>query len=92
MYELKEYLKSINTTKQNLMDSDDKAWERKYPSFIINKCLAPFNDTIMLINEMNKHCHLDNKLQYDFLFYITSFNLMYSLNNSVSHAVGRSSL
>ena len=67
MYELKEYLKSINTTKQNLMDSDDKAWERKYPSFIINKCLAPFNDTIMLVNEMNVHNHLDNKMQYDFL-------------------------
>ena len=66
-YELKEYLKSINTTKQNLMDSDDKAWERKYPSFIINKCLAPFNDTIMLVNEMNVHNHLDNKMQYDFL-------------------------
>ena len=67
MYELKEYLKSINTTKQNLMDSDDKAWERKYPSFIINKCLAPFNDTIMLVNEMNVNTHLDNKMQYDFL-------------------------
>ena len=66
-YELKEYLKSINTTKQNLMDSEDKVWEKRYPSFIINKCLAPFNDTIMLVNEMNFHHHLDNKLQYDFL-------------------------
>ena len=67
MYELKEYLKSINTTKQNLMDSEDKVWEKKYSSFIINKCLAPFNDTIMLVNEINVHHHLDNKLQYDFL-------------------------
>ena len=66
-YEIKEYLKSINTTKQNIMDSDDNAWERKYPSFIINKCLAPFNDTIMLVNEMNVNTHLDNKMQYDFL-------------------------
>jgi len=47
-YELKEYLKSINTTKQNVMDSDDKMWEKRYLSFIINKCLAPFNDTVML--------------------------------------------
>jgi|TARA_X000000950_G_scaffold156316_1_gene191650 hypothetical protein len=67
MYELKQYLKSINEDKNNLMDGDDPLYERKYPAFIINKCLAPFNDTIMLINEMNKHCHLDNKLQYDFL-------------------------
>ena len=67
MYELKEYLKSINLTKQNLMDSEDKVWERRSPSFIINKCLAPFNDTILLVNEMNHHNHLDNKMQYDFL-------------------------
>ena len=66
-YELKDYLKSINETKENLMDSDDPMWEKKYSSFIINKCLAPFSDTIMLINEMNMRHHLDNKLQYDFL-------------------------
>ena len=66
-YELKEYLNSINITKKNLMDGDDPLYERKYPAYIINKCLAPFNETIMLVNEMNKHCHLDNKLQYDFL-------------------------
>jgi len=66
-YELKDYLKSINETKENLMDSDDPMWEKKYSSFIINKCLAPFSDTIMLVNEMNMRHHLDNKLQYDFL-------------------------
>ena len=66
-YELKEYLNSINKTKENLMDGDDPLYEKKYPSFIINKCLAPFNNTIMLVNEMNYHNHLDNKLQYDFL-------------------------
>ena len=67
MYELKEYLKSINLTKQNLMDSEDKVWERRYPSFIINKCLAPFSETIHLVNEMNIQNHLDSKLQFDFL-------------------------
>ena len=66
-YELKEYLKSINSTKENLMDKDDPLYEKKYPAFIINKCLAPFNDTIMLVNEMNINNHLDNKLQHDFL-------------------------
>jgi len=66
-YELKDYLKSINKTKEKLMDSDDKMWEKKYPAFIINKCVAPFSDTIHLVNEMNIHHHLDNKLQYDFL-------------------------
>jgi hypothetical protein len=66
-YELKDYLKSINETKENLMDGDDPMWEKKYSSFIINKCLAPFNDTIMLVNEINQRHHLDSKLQYDFL-------------------------
>ena len=66
-YELKDYLKSINETKENLMESDDPMWEKRYSPFIINKCLAPFNDTIMLVNEMNMRHHLDTKLQYDFL-------------------------
>ena len=66
-YELKHYLKSINETKENLLDSDDPMWTKKYSPYIINKCLAPFNDTIMLVNEMNMRHHLDSKLQYDFL-------------------------
>lgn len=66
-YELKDYLNSLNVTKENLMDSDDPMWEKKYSPFIINKCLAPFNDTIMFVNEMNMRHHLDTKLQYDFL-------------------------
>ena len=66
-YELKEYLKSINQTKENLMDSDDPMWEKKYYPFIINKCVAPFNDTIMLVNEMNMRHGLDKRLQFDFL-------------------------
>ena len=49
------------------MDGDDPEWEKKYSPYIINKCLAPFNDTIMLVNEMNMRHHLDKKLQYDFL-------------------------
>ena len=65
-YELKDYLNAINHKKVNLMDTDDEMWEKKYPSFIVNKCLAPFTDTIMLVNEMNVHNHLDHKLQFDF--------------------------
>ena len=39
----------------------------KYAQFIVNKCLAPFPDTIMLVNEINQRHHLDKKLQFDFL-------------------------
>ena len=66
-YELKDYLNSINTGKNNLMDDGDELWEKKYPSYIVNKCLSPFTDTIMLVNEMNRNHHIDKKLQYDFL-------------------------
>ena len=66
-YELKEYLKAINTSKEKLMDSEDEMWEKKYPPYIINKCLAPFQDTIFLVNEMNMNHQTDKKLQFDFL-------------------------
>ena len=67
MYELKEYLKAINTSKERLMDSEDEQWEKKYPAYIVNKCLAPFQDTIFLVNEMNMNHQIDKKLQFDFL-------------------------
>ena len=66
-YELKEYLNSINYTKVNLMDSGDDMYEKKYSSFLINKCLAPHNDTILLVNEINRYHNIDNKMKYDFL-------------------------
>ena len=67
MYELKDYLNAINHTKERLMDTEDEEWERKYPPFIVNKCLAPFPDTILLVNEINQYPSIDKKLQFDFL-------------------------
>lgn len=63
---LTDYLKSINETKQNLMDSDDSGWEKEYPSWVITKCMASHYDTVLLANEMNINYQLPNKLQYDF--------------------------
>jgi len=67
MYELKEYLNAINFTKKNLMDSEDKEWIKKYPAFIINKILSGFQDTIMLVNEVNRNHFLDKDMQFQFL-------------------------
>ena len=67
MYELKDYLNAVNHTKEPLMDTEDEEWEKKYPPFIVNKCLAPFQDTILLVNEMNQYPNIDKKLQFDFL-------------------------
>ena len=66
-YELKDYLNAINHEKKNLLDTDDEMWEKKYPPFIINKCLAPFPDTIFKVNEMNKHHQLIRS--YSLTFY-----------------------
>ncbi len=66
-YELKDYLKAINVSKEPLLDSEDQMWEKKFAPFIVNKCLAPFEDTVMLVNEINQLHHLDKKLQFDFL-------------------------
>ena len=67
MYELKDYLNAINHTKETLLDTEDEEREKKYPPFVVNKCVYPFQDTIMLVNEINQLPHLDKKLQFDFL-------------------------
>ena len=66
-YELKDYLNSINFTKKDLMKSEDKDWVKKYPAFIINKILSGFQDTIMLVNEVNRNHFLDKDMQCSFL-------------------------
>ena len=60
-----DYLNSINLTKQDIMIDDD--CEKAYNSFMVNRGLSYFQDTIIIANEMNKHHQIDNKLQYQFL-------------------------
>jgi hypothetical protein len=67
MYELKDYLKALNETKESLLDSDDLTWEKKYPPFIINRCLSMFWDTLPQANEMNGYHFLSKKVQFHFL-------------------------
>ena len=63
-----DFLKSINTTKKNIMVDD--IIEKEYNAFIINRGLSFFPDTILYANEMNLNHHLDSRLQYDFLINI----------------------
>ena len=64
--ELKDWLKSINLTKKNLID-EDPSLEKEYPTYIINRCFSGHLDSILFANEMNQYHFLDNKMQYDFL-------------------------
>lgn len=63
-----EYLNAINYTKQNIMVDD--ITEKAYNSFMVNRGLSYFNDTVLMANEMNQHAHLDNRLQFDFFINI----------------------
>ena len=64
--DLKDWLNSINFSKQNLIEEDPDAI-RSYPPYIINRCLSGAVDSILFANEMNINSHLDNDMQYAFL-------------------------
>jgi hypothetical protein len=63
--ELKDWLNSINFTKEDLID-ENPGIKKEYPSYIINKCLSGHIDCILFANEMNMNHHLDKDLQYSF--------------------------
>jgi hypothetical protein len=63
--ELKDWLNSINFTKENLTEENPDII-KEYAPFIINKCLSGQIDTILFANEMNINHHLDKDMQYSF--------------------------
>ena len=62
--ELKDWLNSINFTKENLIEDPDAI--SSYPPYIINRCLSGHLDTVLFANEMNRYVNLDKDLQYTF--------------------------
>ena len=60
-----EYVKAISTTKENLIV--DEKTEIEYNSYIVNRGLSNFPDTLFYANEMNIYGLLDNKLKFDYL-------------------------
>lgn len=63
-----DYLNSINHSKKDVMVDD--LTEKSYNSFMINRSLSYFPDTVQFANLMNRYHHTDNKLQYHFLINI----------------------
>ena len=59
--ELKDWLNSINFTKEDL--SEDI---KSYPPYIINRCLSGHMDCVLFANEMNRYPNLDRDIQYSF--------------------------
>ena len=77
MAKLGDFLKSINQSKDNLMDKDTLT-EGEYPPFVVNRTLSYFLDTVMYANEINTKSHVDNKLQFDFLLNTIRANRRFS--------------
>jgi len=63
--ELKDWLNSLNFTKENLI-SDEPHLAKEYPPYIINRCMSGHMDSVMYAQEMNKYHFLDKDLQYNF--------------------------
>jgi hypothetical protein len=63
--ELKDWLNSINFTKEDLMRDNPMA-SKEYSPYIINKCLSGNIDCILFANEMNINSHLSKDMQYQF--------------------------
>ena len=64
-YPLKDYLNTLNYSKDDLME-DDPGWKKNYPPYVINKCMSHHMDTLMFSNEMNRYPNLDKDMQYSF--------------------------
>jgi hypothetical protein len=69
MSNLWDYINAINSNKQDLMTGteNDELAEAGYVPFLTNRALSQFPDTLLYANEMNRHNHLDNKLQFEYL-------------------------
>ena len=63
-----DFVNAINYSKNDVMVDD--ITEREYNSFVTNRSLSYFPDTVLLANEMNRYHHIDNRLQFDFLINI----------------------
>ncbi len=64
-----DYVNSINYSKKNMMEGtdNDELAESGYVTFLTNRSLSYFTDTLFYSNEINQYPHADNKLQYDYL-------------------------
>jgi len=67
LYQLKHYLHAINSTKEDLLRSDDPTWTQKYPPYVINRCLSQHYDCILQANAMNGRHFLPKDMQFSFL-------------------------
>jgi len=64
-----DFINAISHNKKDLIrESDDpERTEKEYNSYLVNKGLSYFIDTVLYANEMNFHHQIDSKLKNDYL-------------------------
>ena len=60
-----DFLNAINDNKKNLFE--DPQAEKDYSTFMVNRGLSFFPDTVLYANEMNRNFDIPKKWQFDFL-------------------------
>jgi hypothetical protein len=75
-----DFVNEINTGKKDLIRGSEnpELAEKLYASFVINRALSFFPDTIMYSNEMNKNHHIDKILQNDYYLNSIRFGKRFS--------------
>ena len=71
-----DFINAISHTKIDLMEQENE--ESQYKSYVINKGLSFYPDTVIQANEMNSRPHLDRKMQFNFLINIIRSKKRYS--------------
>jgi hypothetical protein len=61
-----DFVNSINQSKKDLL-ADAEASEADYISYVVNRTLSYFPETVLYVNGINRYQFLDNKLQYHYL-------------------------
>lgn len=60
-----DIIRSISKTKQDL--SEDKDFDKEYNTFLINRYLSMFSDSVLYVNEINKYHQSPNDFHYCYL-------------------------
>lgn len=63
-----EFINAINDTKKNLFE--DPQASKDYSSFMVNRGLSYFPDTVLYANEMNQHSTIP--VDWQFFFYLNT--------------------
>lgn len=66
-----DYVNSISFNKKNMMrgTENDEIAQKEYKSFLVNRALSQYTDTILYANVMNMNAGIDNVMQYEYLLH-----------------------